>query len=495
MAKIVDRLLASVGLARAAQGRAGMQQRAFAAAQLSRLTESWLATRDEIHRELRSDLDKLRDRARQLEKDNDFARRYLELVETNVVGDTGIRLMSLCEDRPGVPDQLARDAIEAAWDRWGQLGVCEIGGSHSWLELCWSIARGTARDGEYMLQEVLGTAARNEFGYALRIIDVARIATWFERDAGPDGNAVRCGVEVDSDERPVAYWINRGRLYSRDAERVPAERIIHRFRGQWAGQPRGVPWMHASMLSLHYAGEFALSALLAAKYGADHLGFFITPDGDAPSIGANSTNDDGSKITTTAPGVWDTLPVGTDVRELASKYPSDTFDPFMKAAHRRLASGLNVSYPALCNDHADLNYNSIRATQADDRDQWRKYQAWFRDNWLEVIFPRWLKFALANEAIQMPNGSALPVAKGAKFAPHRWQFRGWASNDPMKDVDAAIAAINAGMDSRTAFVARAGRDVEDVIAELQREQELASAAKIAIGTGPKKTSPASSPAP
>lgn len=483
---MLDNLLARIGL-----GRARMpSKKAFAAAQLSRITDSWLATREEIHRELRSDLDKLRDRARQLEKDNDFARRYLEMCETNIVGDTGVRLMSLCEDRPGVPDQLARDAIEAAWGRWGALGVCEMSGTHSWLELCWAICRGTARDGEYMVQEVLGSEAGNPFGYALRIIDVARIATWMERDEGQGGNAIRCGIELDTDGRAVAYFISDGKAFARTAQRVPAERIIHRFRGQWAGQPRGVPWMHAAMLSMHYAGEFALSALLAAKYGADHLGFFVTPDGQAPALG--EAQSDGSKIASTAPGTWDTLPAGTDVREIASKYPSDTFDPFMRAANRRMASGLNVSYPALCNDHADLNYNSIRATQADDRDQWRKYQAWFRDNWIEFIFNRWLKFAVANGAITMPNGSALPVSKMSKFEPHRWQFRGWASNDPMRDVQAASAAIENGLDSRTAYAARTGRDIEDVIAELKREGDLAAGASVSIS---KIKAPASTAAP
>lgn len=479
MAGIVRSALVRLGLARAPARPAA---RAFAAAQLSRLTDSWIATRDEIHRELRSDLDKLRDRARQLEKDNDFARRYLEMVETNIVGDVGVRLMSLVENRPGEPDQLARAAVESGWATWGTLGSCEVSGSMSWLELCWAIVRGTARDGEFMVEEVLGSAAGNAAGYALRVIDVARIATWMDRDAGAAGPAIRCGVEVNDDGRPLAYWIGSGRPYDRAVTRIPADRVIHRFRSQWAGQPRGVPWMHAAMLSMHYAGEFALSALLAAKYGADHLGFFVTPDGQAPALG-DTTQPDGSRIVTTAPGTWDTLPAGVEVKDIDTKYPSEAFDPFIRASNRRMASGLNVSYPALCNDHADLNYNSIRATQADDRDQWRKYQAWFRDNWIEPIFQRWYRFALANGALAMPNGAALPVTKAEKFRPHRWQFRGWASNDPLKDVQAAREAIGDGLDSRTAFVARQGRDIEDVIDELRRERELASGADVPLGGG------------
>jgi capsid protein len=89
--------------------------RAFAAAQLSRLTHSWQTTKHEINEELKNDLDKLRERARNLENDNDFMLRWLEMLETNIIGNTGPRLISQVENRPGEPDNLAREAIENAW--------------------------------------------------------------------------------------------------------------------------------------------------------------------------------------------------------------------------------------------------------------------------------------------------------------------------------------------------------------------------------------------
>ena len=469
-------------------------RRAFAAAQLSRLTEQWITTRDDIARELRSDLDALRDRSRQLEKDNDFAARYLELVETNIIGDTGVTLIPLAADAPGRPDQMARDAIMAAWQEWGRQGSCEVSGSMSWLELCWAIVRGTARDGEYLVEEIIGRDAGNRFNYALRVHDVARIATWLNREASQGANAISCGVEVDTFGRPVRYYLTAGprpSRYSRDVVAIDAARVIHRFRSRWADQPRGVPWTHAAMLSMHYAGEFALSALLAAKYGADHLGFFVTPDGQAPALGGDEQSD-GSRVVSSAPGTWETLPAGVDVKDIDTKYPSEAFDPFLKAANRRIASGLNVSYPALCNDHADLNYNSIRATQTDDRDQWRKAQSWFRENWLERVFDRWFDVAMAAGAITMPNGSALPITKAAKFRAHAWQFRGWASNDPLKDVEAFREAVSLGVDSRTAYVARSGRAIEDVIDDLKRERELAAQADVDVN-GRQPAAPAPAP--
>ena len=96
------------------------------------------------------------------------------------------------------------------------------------------------------------------------------------REAGEGKEAIINGVQVDANGKPAGYWFNQSaRLSSRQAEFMPANAILHRFRITRPEQKRGIPWAHASMLSMHYAGEFALSALLAAKSGADTLGFFF----------------------------------------------------------------------------------------------------------------------------------------------------------------------------------------------------------------------------
>ncbi len=446
-------------------------QRSFSAARVDRLTESWITTQNQIRDELRSDLDALRSRARDAELNNDFMRRYLELCETNIVGDQGPQLISTVSDGR-TPDQLARDAIEMGFSDWGRAGVCEISGQLSFVDVCNNIIRGTARDGEYLIQEVLGTDAGNAYGYALRVIDVARIATWHHREPSAGLNAIRCGIELSSAGAPVAIWISES-VAHRTAARVPIDTLIHRYRHQFAEQPRGIPWAHAALLSMHFAGEFALSALVAAKAGADNLGFFVSPDGAPPAIGApDDDSPAATRIATSASGTWETIPAGYDVKVPESKYPNEVFDPFIKSAHRRMAAGLNVSYPTLCNDHADLNYNSIRATQQDDRDQWRKYQGWFRGAWLDRIFGRWLQMALAAGALTMPNGSALPVSKLAKFSGHQWQFRGWESNDPLKDIAAFEKERSLGVNSSTAYARARGRDVETIATEQHAEEAL-----------------------
>lgn len=465
-------------LAREAKARrehSAQLSKSFAAAQLNRLTSTWRATAERIDDELRNDLDALRHRSRSLENNNDYARNYLDIVETNIIGDTAPRLISLVDNSPGSPDDGARRAISNAWSEWGKRGNCEITGQYSFTELCQALARCGARDGECLVIIHRGKPAGNAWGFALQLLDIDRLATWYNREASAGVNAVVTGVEIDSVGKPVAYHFSRGRrIDNRSTERVEAGTVLHRFKMQRPEQKRGIPWMHASMLSMHYAGEFALSALMAAKHGADHLGFFVTPDGSAPTLGDAASDEDGARIATSAPGTWDTLPDGVDVKTVDSKYPNEVFAPFIKSAHQRMASGLpGASYPELCNDYEAVNFSSIRAAVLAARDVWKKYHVWFADAWLEPIFADWLRLSLAKGAILLDNGSPLPIAKAAKFAAHAWQFRGWSWVDPLKDVQTAKEAIALRITSRSRIAREQGRDIEDVFDELQSEAALA----------------------
>lgn len=470
--------------ARSRQQQTAIFSRSFAAAQLNRLTSSWRATAERIDDEIRTDLDALRARSRALENNNDYARNYLDIVETNLIGEQAPRLVPLIDNAPGSPDLGARAAVAKGWAEWCGRGVCEVTGNYAFDDLCQAVSRGLARDGEVLVEFIRGPDAGNRFGFAVRLLDVARIATWKHRPPSAGENAICSGVEVNAQGRAVGYWFNDSAQEARRAVRVEASTLLHRFVIQRAEQKRGIPWMHASMLSMHYAGEFALSALMAAKHGADHLGFFVTPDGSPPPVGEPTADEAGSRIATSAPGTWDTLPDGVDVKTVDSKYPNEVFGPFLKTANQRMASGLpGASYPELCNDYEAVNFSSIRAAILSARDEWRKRQRWFASAILDPIFDEWLRLSLLSGALLLDNGSALPLAKLPKFKAHGWRFRGWAWVDPVKDMEAARAAYELGITSLSRIASDMGRDIEDVFDERQSESALADRYGVTLNAG------------
>lgn len=461
-------------LGRSAAPRSGL--RAFHAARLDRLSADWLATSQSINQELRGDLERLRARGRDLVNNNDYARKFVGMCQNNIIGPGGIRLQARVTDgtRKGkvVPDRVANEAIEAAWAEWQT--VADVSGQQHLRDLCETLVGGLPCDGEFLVRLIKGADAGNRFNFALQAIDVDRIDTSFTGRSG--NNTVIMGVEVNTYRRPVALHIfkahpNDGATGGRQRERVPMDELIHGFRLDRAGQLRGVPWMAPGMLSLHHLGGFMLSAVLAAEHGANHYGFFTTPDG-APPIGGEAST--GEQITTSQPGVYDTLPTGVTFQQHESKYPSETFGPFVKTALQRIATGWRVAYVSLANDLEGVNYSSIRSGVLEERDRWTADQEWFTTTFMEPVFRAWLQMALISGSITMPNGSALPASKLQKFAAHQWQARRWEWVDPKGDMEAKILMVKAGLMSPQDLAAAQGYDFEDVVASIAAAQDIAA---------------------
>lgn len=439
------------------------QRRAFDAAALNRLTASWLGAAARIDDELKGDLDRLRARSRDLANNNDYVRKFLRMVERNIVGPQGFVLQARVMndpargDRAATPDTLANAAIERAWYEWSSRGVADISGRMSFPELCRAVASTCARDGEALLRFIRGTASGNRFGLALQMLDPARLATDMNRAAADGRNAIVMGVEVDAAGRPAAYWI---RLASHAAERVEAADILHVYRAERPEQTRGIPWTHSAMLRLHNLKGYEEAAIINARVGAAKMGFFVTPDGTGKDL---AQEDGGAFVQEVAAGEFGVLPAGYDFRAFDPDYPHQQYGEFVKAQLRGIAAGLDVAYNNLANDLEGVNYSSIRAGVLEERDQWMALQDWFIDAFLEPVFSEWLPLALLNQAITMPNGSALPFAKLDKFRAHEWQGRRWSWVDPLKDIEAARLAVKSGVASPQQIAAQTGQDIEDVL--------------------------------
>lgn len=437
--------------------------RPFQAAGYDRLTASWLASRQSINDELRGDLDALRARAREVAKNNGYGRKFLRMVARNVVGPKGFVLQARIQDEQGAPDSPANAAVERAFFAWSRRGSAEITGRMSFADLCRAAIRAVARDGEALVCLVRGSQARNAEGLALQLIDVARLDTARNRKAAGNQPAVIMGVEVDAYQRPLAYWIKEHpEAGSSAAVRYPAEDILHLYVMDEPEQVRGVPWMHAAMLDTHDLGEFNRSALLAARKGADTLGFIVSPTGDASQMG-DLEDQDGTPVNISAPGTYEFLPEGYDIRNLDAQYPHAAYDPFTKSILRRIASGLDVSYNSLANDLEGVNFSSIRAGVLEERDEWTQIQNWFVDVLLEPVYEEWFARAMTARTIVLPNGSPLPIAKADKFRAHEWQGRRWSWVDPLKDIEASRKAIQTGVASPQMVAAQNGVDTEDVL--------------------------------
>ncbi len=484
-------LAAALELPTHRRGPGGMGQRRFDAAVVDRLTASWMASDVAINQELRGQLDLLRQRSRDLFKNNEYVVKFGRMVRNNVVGPEGPMLQVRATEADGKPDSMANRAIEKSWWRWMRPGNCEVSGHYSFQGVLWASVLSLARDGELLLRKVRGSG-RGEFGYQLQILDVARLDTTLNRNASGTENAILMGVEVDQFHKPLFYhlWTSPPSIgsYKRERERVPASEIIHRFMPIEPEQVRGVPWLHAAMRRLNDLNGYREAAVIAARIGASKMGFYVSPDGAPP--GHDSVDDQGNFIAQASPGEFGILPAGYDFREYNPAYPHDQFDAFCKAALRGIASGIGVSYNGLANDLEGVNFSSIRAGVLEEREEWMAIQNWLISAVLEPVYEEWFEAAMLGGRITLPNGTRLPIEKFEKFRAHEWQPRRWQWVDPRKDIEAAVMAIENRLASPQQIAAQAGRDVEDILNDIAAFNELAGTLNV-----PLKPLPGGAPAP
>jgi capsid protein len=97
-------------------------------------------------------------------------------------------------------------------------------------------------------------------------------------------------------------------------------------------------------------------------------------------------------------------------------------------------------------------------------------QSFLIEHFCEPVFTAWLDSALDFGSMRLPATKE----KFNKFASNvHFRGRGFAWVDPLKEINAAVTAINNGLISMNDVAANYGRDVEELFAQIQSDKEMA----------------------
>ncbi len=462
-------------------------RRQWDAAATDRLTFSFLGAGADINAELRAAIAPVRARARHLEQNDEYARRFLQLVETHVVGAAGFLLQVRAKNRRGDPDRRGSEQVEAEFREWSR--VADIAGQLTFPALCRLAVRTCARDGECLIRlHDVRPDADNPFGFALEVLDPARLDHQYQDDL-PGDRRVRLGVELAASGRPLAYHLLSQDLLSGRTERVrvAAEDLIHLYLPEVPGQLRGISWLAAAMPGLNALAAYDEAAVTAARVGAAKMGFYKSPDGGLHAL--SEQQEDGELVEDAEPGHFGHLPPGYDFLTWDPNYPHDQYADFTRQCLHRLAMGLGVSYAGLTGDLKDVNYSSIRAGVLEEREHWMVLQQWFIDRFLRPVYRRWLSAAVLNGRV---GGRLAQEEAIRRYSQVSWQGRRWPWVDPLKDIQAVVAAIAAGLKSPQQVAAELGVDIEEILDQIARFRQQAEEKGVSLswndpGGGPMKT--------
>lgn len=471
----LDRALRFLGLQRLPVA----QRNHFLGAATSRLLSQWGRTPLSADKELASDFQALRGRARDLARNNPYAKRFVRMARAHVVGPKGVQLRPAVAFVNGRPHDTLNDAIWAAWADWCKPQHASASGRLSFAQLQRLAVSEWATCGESVT--LLRYDRRYKYGVALQPIDSDRIDHTFNRPRNPrtGANEVRMGVELDDAGRPVAYHIldvhpsEIGSSFAREQARrqVPAELVIHLFKNDERVElTRGVPELAVALRDLRHLDGFQEAALVKMRTAAAAMGFIVTKGDGADA----TTPEEGLEFAAEA-GIFRELGLGQELQSWDPKEPATSFGDFTKAILRSTAAGLGTSYAMLANDLSDANYSSMRVGRHEEQETWKELQGWFIDQWCERVYPAWLTSAALSGALSVGGESRDITAR-------EWIPRRWASVDPVKDIEADERRVALGVASRQGIAARDGDDYWQIIEE--REEEEAYAREHGVDVAP-----------
>jgi len=450
-------------------------KRSYYGAETGRLFSDFITQSLSADSEISPSLRILRDRCRELSRNDPYAKRYIQILNSNVVGSAGVRLQVRKRNTDGSLDTPGNRIVETAWAAWGRKDSCSIDGRMSWNQCQRLFIETLARDGEVLIRKIKNPAG-NRFGFSLQFIEADYLDENYNNTA-PSGNEVRMGVEITKEGKPVAYWLfednpNHTNGFGRNTSarkriRVPAEEIIHSFIQERAGQTRGVPMMANVLGRLKMLDGFEEASLVHARVAASKMGFFTSPSGDE-FVGDDYQG--AAPLMDASPGTFSQLPDGMSFESFdPSGVGGADFADFEKAILRGIASGLGVSYVSLSNNLEGVSYSSIRQGTMEDRDNFKMLQQFMIENFVDEVYRSWLEQAITYNAV------TLPMAKYDLFADQvTYRPRGYPAIDPQKEVNANIAAINSGIMTLQDVHGQHGRDTEEVFEQVAREKDLAA---------------------
>lgn len=453
--------------------------RAYTAAQGGRLLGSWIGTGNSADTEIYRALEILRQRGRDLAQNNGYARRFLSMCKTNIVGHTGVRLQNKAYLPDGQNlDKKANAIIEERFRKFCRMENCCVSGDLSMIDLEKMTVETVMRDGEILIRKVK-SFPHNAFRYALQPIEADQLDHTMNCTMA-NGNIVVMGVEKDVWGRRLAYHIlsaHPGEVltadyHRRERERIPASEILHLFVPERVNQTRGVSWLAPSAARAKMLDAYEEAEVIAARVSASKMGIFTRPEGsedDELTDEELEESPDGEDMNIEVePGTFDTAPDGYDLKMFDPNHPNAAFGEFMKGGLRGIASGWDCSYVMLANNLEGVNLSSIRHGETAERDKWRILQTWLIEHFCTPVQEDWLLWDL------LTGGNSLDPADFHRLNAPCWRPRGWQFVDIDKESKAVTRDVGNHTRSIWDVAAQRGDDLEEIFEGNARAVELAA---------------------
>ncbi len=441
-------------------------RRHYTMAQVDRLTADFNPASFFGDQVVFNNLQIMRNRARDLERNNPYVVKFIAMARSNVIGSKGMRLQSLAAKAGNRQTARDRQMIEAAYIQFSKALNIDVAGRLDRRLIAQQSLQRIIVDGECLLRLYPG---KGPHGLQIQSLDPDLLDHRLNRSRSSGRPEIRMGVELDPFGKPIAYHLIDpppvGSLPAMPLRhtRVPAGEIIHRYRQERPGQTRGITWLAPVGIRANMLAQIEHAIDVGYRVGASKMGLlkrdenYDGPD-DPPDVPEG-----------VSPGEMWELPFGMSLETFDPGYPTADFAEFKKSVIREFASAFGISYPELGNDFQGVSYSAGQIGVQSDVAFWSDWQQFWIEGFEEPLYQKWLPRAITSGILPLPKGP-LESYIAVRFQPPRRKHI-----DPLKIHSAQRIAL--GDLSRSPFdiAAENGADFEDVVEDYRRAKELLAA--------------------
>jgi lambda family phage portal protein len=430
--------------------RLELAKRHYDAGRVSRATWGWLAPSTSSNAEIYHALVTLRNRTRDMVRNNPHMAKALRVLVNNAVG-TGISATA----RTG--DEALNKKINELWSAF--IEECDFAGQLDFYGLQRLAVRSMLEGGETLVRRRIAPDKRVPLELQLLEGDYLDHRKNEELETG----RIHQGIEFDGNDKRRAYWVFRNHPgefpftipMSFVSDRIPAAQILHLYEIQRIGQIRGVSWFAPGLLKARELDTYEEAELVRKRIESCVTAIVMGADDESEEgIAPKVVDANGDKVEQFEPGL---IAIARGSKDIKFTQPAATggYSEYKRTQLQSLAAAWDMTYELLTGDLSRVNFSSIKAGINEFRRsievlQWSTIMPMM----MRPVWRWFIDHAVA--AGELPAGTPSAV----EFTTPKFE-----AVDPVKETDGDIAAVRALLMTPQEAIRRRGYDPDQVLSD------------------------------
>lgn len=435
------------------------QVRKFDGAGSGRRFNNWGDSNSSQNQQIATALTKLRDRSRDMVRNNGYAKNAVRRLGNNVVG-IGILATPVSRNKDIKAKKTEEELVKEVWKEWAESTDCDFDGMQNFYGIQKMITKTAAKSGACLVRRVWKKYKKGAISLQLQVLEPDFLDRSHTGVIMDNGEYTLNGVQFDKTGKRIAYWIfDKHPLDFKIASQpVPASEILHIFDLEDPGQVDGLPFNSSVILPMKDFDEYADAQLMKQKVAAAFAGY-ITGEADLlpPSATASTTSTSGPSSERIQPGTLKRLEKGETIT-FANPPTTDGYAEYSRQSLLGQAAGWGISYEAYTGDLSKTNFSSYRGG-------WIEFQRNVEDlqwNMMITMFcnPAWKWFTTAAKLSGLIPDQTIKVT----WTPPRREMI-----DPVKETKALSEQVRNGFMSWQDAVRQLGYNPEEILEEMKKD--------------------------